>query len=267
VARVLVTGGTGTLGSVLVRQLVGRGHEVRSFSRHDPAPSAPTGTAPASSATTDSAPAGSVHLRGDVSSGVGLAEAIDGVDTVVHTATSPRMSAAVEVNGTANVVAEAKRVGAHVIYISIVGVDTMRFGYYRSKHEAEKVVESGGARWTIQRATQFHDLLDRFLGWHLFPVTAHLRFQPVDTGDVSVRLADLVEAGPSGRAEDMGGPAVVPLRQLAAARRRITGSATLLVPVPAVGVLREYDQGRHLCPDHPVGRLTWEEWLEARSGR
>jgi uncharacterized protein YbjT (DUF2867 family) len=162
------------------------------------------------------------------------------------------------------VVTAARGAGAHLIYVSIVGVDKMRFGYYRAKDDAEKLVESGGGRWTIQRATQFHDLVDRFLGWRVFPVTTHLSFQPVDTGDVSDRLADLVEVGPSGRAEDFGGPAVVPLRALAAARRRITGSGTVLVPVPAVGLLQDFDRGRHLCPDHAHGRVTWEEWLENR---
>ena len=250
-ATVLVTGGTGTLGSVLVARLAGRGHEVRSLSRH------PSKVASAAGVT-------SVH--GDVRTGVGLASAMAGVDTVVHTATSPRMSRAVEVEGTAHVVTEAARVGAHLIYISIVGVDTVRFGYYRAKHDAETIVESGAAPWTIQRATQFHDLLDRFLGWRVFPVTKNLSFQPVDTGDVSERLAELVDHGPGGRVEDLGGPAVVGLRQLAATRRRISGAGTLLVPVPAIGALRDYDEGRHLCPDHADGRVTWERWLTARSG-
>jgi uncharacterized protein YbjT (DUF2867 family) len=191
---------------------------------------------------------------------------VAGVDVVIHAATSPRMSRAVEVEGTVNVVAAAEAVGAHVIYVSIVGVDAMHFGYYRSKYAAEQVVESTASRWTIQRATQFHDLLDRFLGWRVFPVTSDLMFQPVDTADVSERLAELVDAGPTGRAPDFGGPAVNSLRALAAARHRITGSSTFLLPVPAWGILGEYDQGRHLCPDHAEGTGTWEHWLQARSG-
>jgi len=187
------------------------------------------------------------------------------MDTVIHTATSPRLSRAVEIEGTTNVVTAAEKTGAHVIYISIVGVDTMGYSYYRSKWEAEQVVESGPARWTIQRATQFHDLLDRFLGWPVFPVTKRMSFQPVDTGEVADRLVELVDEGPSGRVEDFGGPTVVPLRQLAAARRRVTGAGTHLVPVPRVGFFGEFDEGRHLCPDHARGSVTWEQWLERRA--
>jgi len=171
----------------------------------------------------------------------------------------------VELEGTTNVIAAAAEVSAHLIYVSIVGVDAMSFGYYRAKRDAERLVEAGPARWTIQRATQFHDLLDRFLGWRVFPATKHMAFQPVDVGEVSEQLVDLVEAGPGGRAEDFGGPAVVPLRELAAARRQIVGSAALLLPVPAVGMLAGFDQGHHLTPDHARGELTWERWLRARA--
>jgi uncharacterized protein YbjT (DUF2867 family) len=252
VAAVLVTGGTGTLGSVLLPRLAARGHEVRSLSRHRPA--APPAV-------------GLVHVLGDVRTGSGLSEAMAGVDAVVHAVTSPRLSRAVEVEGTANVVAAAATVGAHLVYISIVGVDRMTYSYYRAKRDAEEIVASGDAPWTIQRATQFHDLIDRFLGWRVFPVTKNLSFQPVDTGDVSERLADLVDAGPSGRAEDFGGPTVVALRELADSRRRITGGRTLLVPVPPVGPFRDFENGRHLCPDHAAGHLGWEEWLRSRPHR
>lgn len=183
---------------------------------------------------------------------------------MIHTATSPRASRVVEVKGTTNVVAAAKKVGAHVIYISIVGVDRMHYSYYRGKWEAEQAVESGGTAWTIQRATQFHDLIDRALGWHVFLVTRNMAFQPVDKGEVADRMVALVDEGPAGRVEDFGGPAVVPLRRLAAVRRQITRSATLLVPLPAVGFLGEFDEGRHLCPDHARGRISWEQWLTER---
>lgn len=251
-ALVLVTGGTGTLGSALLPCLIGRGHQVRSFSRHG----APATDGPGRTIVT-----GVEYARGDVRRGDGLDEAMAGVGTVIHAATSPVLSRAVEVEGADKVAAAAAKAGAHVIYVSIVGVDLMRFSYYRAKSDAETRVESAGARWTIQRATQFHELVDRFLGWRVFPLTENLSFQPVDTGDLSERLADLVDAGPSGRADDFGGPEVLSLRELAASRRRITGRRTLLVPVPAVGPLADFEKGRNLCPDHVEGKVTWEEWL------
>jgi len=205
--------------------------------------------------------AGATSVRGDVRRGEGRDEAMAGVETVIHAATSPVLSRAVEVEGADKVAAAAAKAGAHVVYVSIVGVDMMKLSYYRAKSDAETRVESAGARWTIQRATQFHDLVDRFLGWRVFPVTENLSFQPVDTGDLSERLADLVDAGPSGRADDFGGPEVIGLRELAATRRRVTGRGTLLVPVPAVGPLADFEKGRNLCPDHAEGRITWEEWL------
>jgi uncharacterized protein YbjT (DUF2867 family) len=233
-----------------VTRLPGAGHDVRSLSRHRP--------------TTPTA-VGVNHVVGDVVSGDGLTEACAGIDTIIHTATSPRASGKAEVIGAANVARAAAHVGAHLIYISIVGVDAMRYSYYRGKWRAEQAIEASGAPCTVQRATQFHDLLHRFLGWRLFPVTKHFAFQPVDTGEVADRLVGLVDQGPSGRVEDFGGPAVVPLRELVAVRRKITGSAATLVPVPPVGFLGDFDRGRHLCPDHARGTLNWEQWLTNRA--
>ena len=151
-----------------------------------------------------------------------------------------------------------------MIYVSIVGVDRHRIPYYKAKWEAEQMVEVSGARWTIQRATQFHDLLDSFMALPVFLRTRHLAFQPVDAGEVSARLADLVDAGPSGRAPDFGGPEVLSVRELADARRRLVGRAPRLVPVPAVWALKDFDAGHHLCPDHRDGTVTWSEWLRQR---
>ena len=96
------------------------------------------------------------------------------VDVVIHAATS-RRPAASRSKARPRWWQRPGTAGAHLIYVSIVGVDTMRFAYYRAKYDAEKLVESGGGRWTIQRATQFHDLVDRFLGWRVFPVTTLCR--------------------------------------------------------------------------------------------
>jgi uncharacterized protein YbjT (DUF2867 family) len=129
---------------------------------------------------------------------------LDGVDTVIQSVAATRSAKATELDGIRTLL--AARGDRHVIYVSIVGVDGNPFAYYRAKLEAERLLEQSGGNWTIQRATQFHDLIDRFLGMPLFVRTPHLRFQPIATDDLSVRLAELVAAGPGGHAPDFGGP-------------------------------------------------------------
>jgi uncharacterized protein YbjT (DUF2867 family) len=245
VAVVLVTGAAGTLGNVLVSRLVGQRHQVRVLLHRRSA----------------DFPPGVEVARGDVRSPGDLAEAISGVDTVIHAATSPfRQAAATELEGTRAVLAAAGPAGAHVVYPSIVGVDRLGGTYYRAKWQAEQLV-AAASHSTIQRATQLHPTLDTMLSHRLFPVTARLAFQPLDAGDLAERLAGLVEAGPARRAEDLGGPEVLALRDIVAARRAATSRRTMLIPVPALGPLRALDAGHHLCPGHLRGQITWEQWL------
>jgi uncharacterized protein YbjT (DUF2867 family) len=250
-ATVLVTGGTGVLGSYLVPRLLARGNDVRVLSRHAPPSVQPGVTA----------------VQGNVRTGEGLNVASVGCDTVIHAATNLRRARTTEVEGTRNVVEAAKRAGADVLYVSIVGVDRHRLPYYRAKWEAEQIVEGSGTRWTILRATQFHDLLDGFLALRVLPLPRATPFQPVDGGDVSDVLAGLVDAGPCGRAPDVGGPQVLTIKDMNDVRARMTGHRALLVPVPPIWFLGDFAAGRHLCPDRAVGRISWEEWLSRRHPR
>jgi uncharacterized protein YbjT (DUF2867 family) len=247
-ATVLVTGGTGMLGSRLVPVLLGRGHEVRVLSRHD---------------AQRRLPADAQAVVGDVRTGAGLSDAVTDVDAIIHAATSPRRHArATEVEGTRHMLEAAAEAGvSNFVYVSIVGVDQHRFPYYRAKWEAEQLVEAAAGGWTIQRATQFHDLLDVLLGFRAFPATRHMAFQPIDVEEVGGHLADLIDRGPSGRVADLGGPEVLTVRQLRDIRREVRGRRTIVLPAPAVGFLRDFDDGLHLTPDHRSGVVTWADWL------
>lgn len=248
-SQVLVTGAAGTLGTALVARLADQGHHVRALVRHRSA---------------DFPPAVQV-ARGDVRNPADLRQAVTGVDAVIHAATSPfRQAKVTEIEGTRAMLAAAESASAHVIYPSIVGVDRLSGTYYRAKWQAEQLV-AAARNTTIQRATQLHPTLDKMLSHHLFPVTAHLAFQPLDPSDLAEGLAALVEAGPAGRAEDIGGPEVVALRDLAAARRAATSQRTMLIPVPALGPLRPLDAGHHLAPGHARGQITWHQWLSRTS--
>lgn len=248
--NVLVTGGTGVLGTHLVRELRQRDHDVRVLSRADQ----------------PAVPAGVTAVRGDVRTGFGLEAAVADVGCIVHAATSPfRRARKTEVDGVTNVIAAADRAGVgHVVYVSIVGVDVQRLvPYYRAKWAAEQIVEQASTPWTIQRLTQFHELIDQLLRLPVAVRTPNLSFQPIAAADASVRVADLVDTGPTGRAQDIGGPEVLHIRDLAAQRHEVTGKRTRLMPAPRIGPLRAMDNGANLAAGgRALGSITWTQWLE-----
>lgn len=250
----VVTGGTGTLGRPLVRDLVAAGHTVRVLSRHAPA----AGTLPG----------GATHLPVDLRTGESLHAALDGADVVVHCATGFKGD---EVAG-GHLVAAARTVGvAHLLYISIVGIDRIPTGYYRAKLAVERQLEASGVPWTILRTTQFHDLLVRICQaqrWSPVLVTPSVRFQPIEVTEVAARMAELAAAPPAGRVDEMGGPEVRQGRDLARAYLRAAGKRRMIVPLRLPGgMFAQLRAGANLAPERAVGVRTFEEYLAARYAR
>ncbi len=241
---ILVTGGTGTLGRHVVERLRADGHEVRVLSRH--------------------ARPYAVDLR---EGGSALDAAVTGVDTIVHCATSPRGG---DEKASRNLIEAAERAGVgHLVYISIVGVDRVPFGYYKSKLAVERLIEGSGIGWTVLRATQFHDLVLTVLqGMAKLPVIllpARVKDQPIDVTEVAERLAELAEGEPAGRVDDMGGPEVRTFESLARAYLKAAGRRRAVVKVPLRGAAYEgFRAGGHLAPERAVGKRTFDEFLATR---
>lgn len=195
--------------------------------------------------------------------------AVEGVDTVVHCATTPTGG---DEKAAANLIAAARRAGVgHLVYISIVGIDRVPFAYYRTKLAVEKQVEESGLGWTVLRATQFHDLLVRvFRAMAKSPVMmlpAGVSDQPVEVAEVADRLAELAAGSPAGRVADLGGPEVRSFESLARAYVKATGRRRAVVNVPLAGkAYRGFRAGGHLAPEQAVGKRTFEEYLARRSG-
>ncbi|WP_208608136.1 SDR family oxidoreductase [Amycolatopsis pretoriensis] len=239
--RILVTGGTGQLGSAVVARLRAAGEEVRVLSRR----------------------AGPDVVRGDLRTGRGIDSAVAGVDVVVHCATDyfGREAALA-----ATLVEAARWAGVeHLVYVSIVGVDRVPLGYYQAKHEAEELIASSGLPYTLQRATQFHGLVRKLLaGATRLPVVPvpRISFQPVDVRDVARRLASLAQEDPAGRVSDFGGPEILTATELAQAVGEASGRFRRIVPLTVPGeTFRAYADGGHLAPEHRDGKITFAEYL------
>ncbi|OBF50852.1 NmrA family transcriptional regulator [Mycobacterium sp. 852002-53434_SCH5985345] len=239
--RVLITGGTGTVGRIVVDHLTAAGKDVRVLSRgrrrHQ---------------RTDVE-----HVVGDVRTGDGLDAAVDGVDTIVHC-----------VYPTEHLVAAAKRAGApHLVYVSIVGIDRVPFALYRMMLANERTIAESGLPWTVQRATQFHDLIAVILRMLAKPpvvlLPSDLKFQPVDVRDVGERLARLALGEPIGRAPDFGGPQARALQDLARSYLAIVGKRRRIVPIRLPGkVFGGLRAGALLTPEHEAGAITFEQYLQ-----
>ncbi|HEU0088564.1 MAG TPA: SDR family oxidoreductase [Pseudonocardiaceae bacterium] len=249
-----MTGGTGTLGREVVRQLAGGQQVVRVLSRRS--------RLPGSLAELEWA-------VGDLSTGAGIEAAVTDVDTIIHCASDFR-HAKRDLPGTRHFLQKARRGGVgHLVYISIVGIDRVPLGYYQVKLAEERLIEESGLAWTIQRATQFHDLIFSLLAaaarLPVMVLPAGVRDQPVDTGEVATRLVELAAGPPLERVPDLGGPQIRTFRELALAYLRASGQRRLLLPARLPGaVFRAYRQGGHLAPDHAEGRRTFEEYLTTR---
>jgi uncharacterized protein YbjT (DUF2867 family) len=257
----LVTGGTGTLGRLLVPRLAATGSPVRVLSRHrhDPAD-------------------GVEYVVADLDSGDGVAAALTGVETVVHCAGSTKG----DDRKARTLVREAARAGVeHIVNISVVGADRVpvtsapdrgMIGYFAAKLAAEQVIAGSGVPWTTLRATQFHDFvligLQAAARLPVLPVLSGFRFQPVDAGEVADRLVELALDKPAGLVPDIAGPRVYGMAELARDYLRATGRHRLIMPVRVPGkAARAYRAGANLAPEHAVGHRTWEDFLTRRFPR
>jgi uncharacterized protein YbjT (DUF2867 family) len=248
-STVAVVGGTGTLGALVVRELLSRGAAVRVLSRNA------TGV-----------PTGAEHRRVDLTSGEGLAAALAGADAVVDAANSTKAPADVFVVGTGRLLEAGAAAGVtHHVAISIVGVDHALIEYHRAKLTQEEAVESGPLPFTILRATQFHQLLDSaFRVASRFGVrpTGTAKVQPIDPRAVAARLAAAALAEPAGRLPDIAGPKVRTLSELSHAWAAARGVHRLPLRVPAWGKMGKALAAGALCdPAAATPGEDFDEWL------
>jgi len=256
--KVLVTGGTGTLGRLVVPRLQDAGCDVRVLSRHG------------------RERGGDVEfVTGDLASGVGVQAAVQGAEIIIHCAGTQKG----DEDKASRLVKAASRAGTrHLAYISVVGadripissgIDRAMFGYFESKLAAERVVADSGLPWTTLRSTQLYEsmllLVQQMAKLPVVPVPAGWKFQPIDADEVADRLAGLALGTPSGLVPDMGGPRVYEITELVRTYLEAGGKHRLIMPVWTPGkAARVFRSGANLTPSRAVGRRTWEDFLAAR---
>jgi uncharacterized protein YbjT (DUF2867 family) len=235
---ILVTGGTGYVGSRLVRKLVEQGRAVRLLVRDE-------------SAGRRAFPTGVTFARGDVTEAATLGAALQGVESVIHLVAIIRERGGatfetVNYQGTVNIV-DAERAAGVRRHLQMSALGVLRdpsFPYHDTKYRAEQYVKASGLDWTIFRPSIIFGPGDQFFstlaGLAKLPVPFVLpdggtaRFQPVWRDDVAdAFIAALDDPATIGQTYEIGGPDVLSYKEMVNILMDVTGRHRPLLPVPA----------------------------------
>jgi uncharacterized protein YbjT (DUF2867 family) len=242
--KLVVIGGTGLIGSQVVRKLTAAGHEA--------VPAAPsTGV--------------------DLITGNGLDQALAGADVVINVANSPTFDEAslgffsTSMN---NLLAAGQRAGVrHQVILSIVGVDQVpQMVYYRAKTLQEDLLRHGPTPYSIVRATQFFEFMDAALAENSDDSTVRVpatHLQPIAAADVVDAIVDAATSAPLNGIRNVAGPDVFSLDDLGrvtlAARRDgrtvITDDKAGMF-APVTGEVLTAGPDARLAPTH------YQDWLQ-----
>lgn len=240
-AVVLVTGGTGFIGSHIVRRLLKMGHQAIVMSR-DPARATVV-------------PGASVR-PGNVADPASLRAAMAGVDAVIsavqfpnHPVENPRKGftyMAVDGEGTVRQVEAAKAAGVtRFVYISGAGTrEGQAAPWFLAKLKAEGAVQSSGIPFTIFRPSWVYGPEDRSLNKFatfarylpIIPVIGSGKgnVQPVFVDDLAEAVALAVDSEKAqGRTYDVGGPQELTMDEILLTMLRVMGKRKPLIHHPA----------------------------------
>jgi uncharacterized protein YbjT (DUF2867 family) len=243
--KIVVIGGTGRVGSNVVRRLDAQGHEA--------VPASPdTGV--------------------DTITGAGLAEVMAGASTVVDVSNAPvwEDDAVREffTTSTRNLLAAEADAGVgHHLAVSIVGADRLPdSGYLRAKVAQEAEIRAGTIPYTILRSTQFFEFLPQTIEAGANGDSVRLPtglMQLVAADDVAATVTDLATGAPAGGVVELGGPEALGVDAWARRLFAVTGDGRTVVGDPHARYFGTELHGGELTAGSGarIGKLDFEAWL------
>ena len=245
--KIVVVGGTGLVGSKVVRILRERGHDVVAAAPN-------TGV--------------------DTITREGLAQALDGAAVVVDVANAPLWEDAAVldffVTSGRNLLAAGRAAGVrHHVALSIVGSERLPDnGYFRAKVAQEDLIKASSIPYTIVRATQFFEFVPGIA--EAAASDGELRLppaliQPIASDDVAAAVAEAALAAPADGTIEIGGPEALPMDDLVRRLLRARRDPRAVVPdvhARSFGAVLD-DRSLTTGPGARLGTRRFDDWLAA----
>jgi uncharacterized protein YbjT (DUF2867 family) len=241
--KIAVIGGTGLIGSQVVKILNASAHEAVPYS---------------------------LSSGVDLLSGQGLPEALEGADVVVNLTNSPTFDEASHAffqTTMNNLLAAARSAGVgHAVILSIVGADQVpELAYYRAKVLQEDILRAGPVPYSIVRATQFFEFIPAALSMTADERTVRLPatlVQPMASADVAQAVADVSVSRPLMGTRNVAGPEVFALDELGKVTLAARGDHRTVITDNSAGMFGAASGDALIAKNGAViARTTYREWL------
>jgi len=246
--KIVVIGGTGLIGSKVVRNLVEDGHQAVSASPRS---------------------------RVNTITGEGLAEALKGADVVVDVSNSPSFEdqAAMQFfkTSTGNLLAAEAVAGVgHHVALSVVGTERLsESGYFRAKIAQEQLIKSSSIPYSIVHATQFFEFLMGIADISMDGIDSNkvrlapVLIQPMAAEDVASAVSRVAEGSPVNGTVEVGGPQQFRLDELIRRLLRDRDDPREVITDPHARYSGAELQERTLVPgdDASLGKTRLDDWL------
>jgi uncharacterized protein YbjT (DUF2867 family) len=243
--KIVVIGGTGLIGSKLVKKLREHGHE-----------------------TVAASPNTGVNSI----TGEGLADALKGASVVVDVTNSPSWEDAAVLRffetSTRNLLANEAAAGVgHHVALSVVGTERLlETGFFRAKLAQENLIKASAIPYSIVRATQFFEFVKQIADFSTVGNQVRLPpaiFQPMAADDVASATARIATNSPVNGTIEIGGPEQFRLDELARRDLAARRDQREVISDPRAGYYGIQVSERALVPDDnaQLGETHFEDWL------
>jgi uncharacterized protein YbjT (DUF2867 family) len=245
IMKVVIIGGSGLIGSKLVKNLRERGHEA----------------VPASPDT------GVNTLTGE-----GLAEALQGASVVVDVSNSPSFEDAAVMSffttSTRNLLKAAGTAGVtHYVALSVVGTERIPDSpYLRAKNAQEALITAAGIPYSIVHATQFFEFVKRIADEATVGATVRLPpvlIQPMAADDVAKAVASIAVGAPVNGTIEIAGPEQFRFDELIRQGLAARNDSREVVADPHARYFGAELGERSLIPagEARLGEISFEQWM------
>jgi uncharacterized protein YbjT (DUF2867 family) len=243
--KIVVIGGSGLIGSKLVKRLRDAGHE---------------------------GIAASPNSGVNTITGEGLTQVLAGAQVVVDVANSPSFEDKAvleffETSGRNLMTAEAAAGVGHHLALSVVGTERLpESGYLRAKMAQENLIKASGIPYTILHSTRFFEFISGIIKSASEGDVIRLSralLQPIASDDVVAALAELAVGPPLNATVEVAGPEAWPLDKIARKFLAASGDRRQVIADVHARYFGAQVNDRSLTPgDHPrLGSIRFEEWL------